>query len=61
MKKTRKIRIFIILVCGTVLVVLTYLGGLPWWFNILWLSPGPLIILMVKIYEKMTGKKLIKT
>ena len=58
MKKDQKARIVIMVVCASLIIIFTYIWGLPWWFIPLWLSPGPLTILFAIIFKKITGKNL---
>ena len=52
MNKRQKTRIAIFIVCAALLVIATYAWGLPWWFPVLFLSPGPLSILGDIIYRR---------
>lgn len=60
MNKHQKARIGVMVICATLMIVLTYAWELPWWFVIIWISPGPLTILVSIVYKKIMGKKVME-
>ena len=56
MKKILKESIGIILICATLMITLTYVWNLSWWFTVIMLSTGPIIILGDMIYRKIILK-----
>ena len=56
MNKILKESIGIILICATLMITLTYVWDLSWWFTVIMLSTGPIIILGDIIYRKIILK-----
>jgi len=56
MKKILKESIGIILICATLMIIVTYVWNLSWWLTVIMLSTGPIIILGDMIYRKIILK-----
>jgi hypothetical protein len=54
MNKIQKARIGVMVICITLMIILTYAWNLPWWLSAIMLSPGPLIIIGAIVYKRIT-------